>query len=133
MDIKALEQRIGRTDITAEERLAALRELKAVAEPPVQGVFVNNHIHTSYSFSPYTPTSAVYFAWKAGLRTAGIMDHDSISGAKEFIEAGKIMDMPVTCGVECRVNVKGTALEGKRINNPDQLSCAYLAMHTKAI
>jgi len=129
MDIKALEQRIGRTDITAEERLAALRELKAVAEPPVQGVFVNNHIHTSYSFSPYTPTSAVYFAWKAGLRTAGIMDHDSISGAKEFIEAGKIMDMPVTCGVECRVNVKGTALEGKRINNPDQLSCAYLAMH----
>lgn len=129
MDLHTLEQRIGRTDITAEERLAALRELKEIAEPPVQGVFVNNHIHTSYSFSPYTPTSAVYFAWKAGLRTAGIMDHDSVSGAKEFIEAGKIMGMPVTCGVECRVNVKGTALEGKRINNPDQLSCAYLAMH----
>ena len=85
MDLHTLEQRIGRTDITAEERLAALRELKAVAEPPVQGVFVNNHIHTSYSFSPYTPTSAVYFAWKAGLRTAGIMDHDSISGAKEWV------------------------------------------------
>ncbi len=129
MDLQALELRIGRTDISAEERLAALRELKAIAAPPTQGVFVNNHIHTCYSFSPYTPTSAVYFAWKAGLRTAGIMDHDSISGAREFIEAGKIMEMPVTCGVECRVNVEGTALEGKRVNNPDQMSCAYLAMH----
>jgi len=129
MDLKALEAKISRTDISAGERLEALRELKAVAEPPVQGIFVNNHIHTSYSFSPYTPTSAVYFAWKAGLRTAGIMDHDSIGGAKEFIEAGKIMGMPVTCGFECRVNVKGTALDGKRVNNPDQISCAYLAMH----
>jgi len=102
MDLKAPELKIGRTDITAEERLDALRELKEIAEPPVQGIFVNNHIHTSYSFSPYTPASAVYYAWKAGLRTAGIMDHDSISGAREFIEAGKIMGMPVTCGVECR-------------------------------
>lgn len=129
MDYHSLEERISRTDITAEERLAALKELKAVAEPPVQGIFVNNHIHTCYSFSPYTPTSAVYYAWKAGLRTAGIMDHDSVGGAREFIEAGKIMDMPVTCGFECRVNVKGTALEGRRVNNPDQISCAYLAMH----
>ena len=36
---EALEQQIGRTDITAEERLAALRELKAVAEPPRTGRF----------------------------------------------------------------------------------------------
>ncbi len=129
MDLKTLEARIGCTEISAEERLSALRELKEIAEPPVQGVFVNNHIHTCYSFSPYTPTSAVYFAWKAGLRTAGIMDHDSISGAREFIEAGAIMGMPVTCGVECRVNVAGTALEGRRVNNPDQMSCTYLAMH----
>lgn len=129
MDCHSLEVQISRTDITAEERLAALKALKAVAEPPVQGIFVNNHIHTSYSFSPYTPTSAVYYAWKAGLRTAGIMDHDSVGGVREFIEAGKIMGMPVTCGFECRVNVKGTVLEGKRINNPDQISCAYLAMH----
>lgn len=129
MDYQSLEAKISRTDVSADERLAALRELKKTVEPPVQGIFVNNHIHTSYSFSPYTPTSAVYYAWKAGLRTAGIMDHDSVGGAEEFIEAGKIMNMPTTCGFECRVNVRGTALEGKRINNPDQLSCAYLAMH----
>lgn len=68
-------------------------------------------------------------AWKNGLKTAGIMDHDSAGGAKEFIEAGKIVGMPVTCGVECRVDMSHTPLCGKRINNPDQKSIAYVAMH----
>lgn len=91
--------------------------------------YVNNHIHTVYSFSPYTPTTAVEAAAKNGLKTAGIMDHDSVGGAKEFLEAGKKYNMPVTVGVECRVNMANTALNGKRINNPDQSSVAYVAMH----
>lgn len=132
--METLIKQIGRTDITAEERLAALRDLAAlISEGKItregDGSWVNNHIHTSYSFSPYTPTSAVFYAWRAGLGTAGIMDHDSVGGIYEFLEAGRIMNMPVTCGFECRVSVKGTALEGRRINNPDQKSCAYLAMH----
>lgn len=91
--------------------------------------YVNNHIHTVYSFSPYTPTTAVEAAKKNGLKTAGIMDHDSVGGAREFIEAGKKYDMPVTVGVECRADMSKTALAGKRINNPDQISVAYVAMH----
>ena len=134
METNELLRTISRTDIPAEERLDALRGLRAKIDAgeigtPERGVFVNNHIHTSYSFSPYTPTSAVFYAWKAGLRTAGIMDHDSVGGMREFIEAGAIMDMPITCGFECRVNVEGTPLLGRKINNPDQKSCAYLAMH----
>lgn len=132
--MEELIKQIGRTDITAEERLEALRGLAAmIADGKIaregDGSWVNNHIHTSYSFSPYTPTSAVFYAWRAGLGTAGIMDHDSVGGIYEFLEAGRIMNMPVTCGFECRVSVKGTPLEGRRINNPDQRSCAYLAMH----
>ena len=42
----------------------------------------NNHIHTTYSFSPYSPTAAVYFARMAGLGTCGLMDHYSIAGAQ---------------------------------------------------
>ncbi len=134
MDTKLLLEQIGRTDIPASERLEALRGIKSAIDAGEitregDGSWVNNHIHTCYSFSPYTPTSAIFYAWKAGLGTAGIMDHDSVGGIKEFIEAGAIMEMPVTCGFECRVNVEGTALEGRRINNPDQKSCAYLAMH----
>lgn len=91
--------------------------------------YVNNHIHTVYSFSPYTPTTAVEAAKKNGLVTAGIMDHDTTLGAREFIEAGKKYGMPVTVGVECRTDMSKTALCGRRINNPDQLSVAYVAMH----
>ncbi len=132
--MEKLLNQISRTDISAEERLDALRALvpyikSGEIKREGDGSWVNNHIHTCYSFSPYTPTSAIFYAWKAGLGTAGIMDHDSVGGINEFIEAGAIMEMPVTCGFECRVNVAGTALEGKRINNPDQNSCAYLAMH----
>ena len=111
-----------------------LREIKAMTDEgklpaPEDTIYVNNHIHTTYSFSPYDPTAAVYMAWKNGLKTAGIMDHDSAAGAKEFIEAAAVIGMPVTCGVECRVDMSMTALNGRRINNPDQKSIAYVTMH----
>ena len=114
--------------------LEQLRDIKVRTDKgelpaPPDTYYVNNHIHTTYSFSPYNPTEAVYMAWKNGLKTAGIMDHDSASGAKEFIEAGKIIGMPVTCGIECRIDMSMTALNGRRINNPDQKSVAYVAMH----
>jgi len=117
-----------------EDRLEALKSLAEMIrageiKPDAEGSWVNNHIHTTYSFSPYTPASAVFYAWKAGLKTAGIMDHDSVGGAEEFIAAGEILHMPVTVGFECRVSVSGTAVDGRRLNNPDQKSCAYLAMH----
>jgi len=119
---------------TPEERLFALSEvykmhISGISVMPKRTDFVNNHIHTTYSFSPYTPSAAVYEAWKAGLSTAGIMDHDSVGGAREFIEAGKILGLPVTVGCEMRVSVEGTRLYGKRLNNPDQISCAYVALH----
>jgi len=119
---------------TKDERLGALRELmllheSGALEMPVTGHNVNNHIHTTFSFSPYSPTKAVYLAWISGLSTAGIMDHDSVAGAQEFIEAGSIIGFPITVGFECRCSVAGTPFEGRRINNPDQKSVAYLAMH----
>ncbi|MEI6579482.1 MAG: PHP domain-containing protein, partial [Eubacteriales bacterium] len=115
----------------ATERLATLKKIIAEEkEPPVSlPQYANNHIHTTYSFSPYSPTAAVYFARAAGLQTAGIMDHDSIGGAEEFIEAGKIASIATTIGLECRVSVDGTPLEGFRVNNPDQKSNAYMALH----
>jgi len=119
---------------TADERLAALRGVMQLhkdgaLENPVRGENVNNHIHTIYSFSPYSPTLAVYTAWKNGLATAGIMDHDSVGGLREFAEAGKIIGIPTTGGFELRVSFKDTPFNGKRINNTDQHSVAYLAMH----
>ena len=51
---------------TQAERLAALAAIRALvdsgemAQPVRGGQDVNNHIHTIYSFSPYSPTAAVY-------------------------------------------------------------------------
>ncbi|MBQ2695983.1 MAG: PHP domain-containing protein [Clostridia bacterium] len=112
-------------------RLAALAELKksGAVEPEEKKNEVNNHIHTTYSFSPYSPTMAVTKAYMAGLSTAGIMDHDSISGAREFLEAGNILGLKTTIGAECRANMEDTPLAGRRINNPDQNGIIYMALH----
>ena len=49
---------------TPEERLANLAILIGgeKEKPEVKPQFANNHIHTIYSFSPYSPTAAVYCA-----------------------------------------------------------------------
>ncbi len=90
---------------------------------------VNNHIHTKYSFSPYYPAKAIWRAYDAGLSSAGIVDHDSVSGAAEFMEAGSIIGIATTIGFEMRVDFSGTAVNGRRINNPDQDSVAYVTVH----
>jgi predicted metal-dependent phosphoesterase TrpH len=91
--------------------------------------FVNNHIHTTYSFSPYSPTKSVWMAYNTGLTTAGIMDHESLGGAIEFKKAGKIANIATTVGVELRADFSKTKLKDKKINHPDQKSVAYVAIH----
>ena len=116
---------------TKEARLANLAVvLKTTQFPPARREYINNHIHTIYSFSPYSPTAAVYAAKMEGLCTAGIIDHDSISGAREFLEAAELADLPVTVGMECRVSMAGTALENRRTNNPDQVGVSYMTIQS---
>ena len=113
-------------------RLAALAELVSfdqADQPPVRGNDVNNHIHTTYSFSPYSPTLSVYRAKQAGLQTCGIVDHDSVAGVNEFRLAGILLNMPTTAGVELRVSCLDTPLAAKRFNNPDQVSIAFMVLH----
>ena len=114
---------------TPEERLNNLKALLPGLTLPPVGTDVNNHIHTTYSFSPYSPTAGAYMARASGLCTAGIMDHDTIMGAREFIAACDLVKIGSTCGVECRVSLEGTRLAGRLINNPDQRGVAYIVLH----
>ncbi len=123
---------------TREELLTLLNDenglenLKALLESepaPKTGRDCNNHIHTTYSFSPYSPTAAVWFARAAGLCTCGLMDHDSIAGAEEFLAAAQAAHMGATIGLECRVSFKDTPFGGRRLNNPDQDGVVYMALH----
>ena len=114
-----------------EERLENLRAAVADATfPEAVPQYINNHIHTIYSFSPYSPTAAVFAAKAAGLCTAGIVDHDSLSGAREFLAAAEIVDMPVTVGMEGRVSFAGTPFSDIRLNNPDQVRVAYMTIQS---
>ena len=126
--------------MTREETLAllnadaptALENLKKLAADnpfPPKGTDVNNHIHTTYSLSPYSPTAAVYFARMAGLATCGLMDHDSIAGAEEFLAAAQAIGMGATIGIECRVSFANSPFASRRINNPDQDGIVYMALH----
>lgn len=111
-----------------KERLAALKDVlsKETDKPARRDNDANNHIHTIYSFSPYSPTKAAYMAYRAGLTSAGIMDHDSLSGANEFHAACKMLNLGATCGVEVRAHFdRGFG----KINHPDQPDCIYMAAH----
>ena len=115
-------------DMNKEGRLVALESLLASEkEKPIKRQNdANNHIHTIYSFSPYSPTKAAYMAYKSGLTSAGIMDHDSLSGVEEFKKACKMLNLGSTCGVEVRAKFdRGFG----RINHPDQENCIYMAAH----
>lgn len=118
-----------------EVRLQALRTWKAlekvgkVPKPALRENDANNHIHTIYSFSPYSPVKAAFCAYQAGLGTMGIMDHDSLSGAREFLNACDILGTAATVGFEFRCHFRLPGLGSRRINNPDQNDHSYVAVH----
>ena len=114
---------------SAAVRLDKLRAAVGAFNPPVQTDEVNNHVHTNYSFSPHTPTATAYCAIMAGLSTVGSMDHDSVSGANEMSEAGKIIGIATTVGCEIRVDFSKTAMAGRKFNNPDSQDIVYMAIH----
>jgi hypothetical protein len=112
------------------EAVARLKELavKGAIEIKKKDGYTNNHIHSKYSFSPYYPAKAAWLAYAEGLSTAGLVDHESTAGAGEFLEAATILGLPVSCGMEVRVDMRGTALERYRLNNPDQAGNAYVTL-----
>ena len=85
---------LGRlNDSTPEKRLDALKGIsldKGIIDAlPPEGNEVNNHVHTTFSFSPYSPAAAVWFARQAGLKAVGSMDHDSIGAARKPWRQGR--------------------------------------------
>lgn len=119
----------GSRDERISAAFSAGRQIEEKGLYPDKTDEVNNHIHTSFSFSPYSPSKSAFMARAAGLKAAGSVDHDSISAAKEMIEACKAFGIGSTTGCELRVNFSGTILEDKRLNNPDQLNNAYIVFH----
>ncbi|MCL2214289.1 MAG: PHP domain-containing protein [Treponema sp.] len=123
--------------LSGDERLAALRTRqkaevnRALSDNTGE---INNHIHTIYSYSPYTPAMAAYKAWEAGLRAAGSVDHDSIAAADEMLAACAALGIGGCAGFEVRVSFKKDAdgkasvFAARKINNPDSEGFAYMTV-----
>ncbi len=123
-------------DLNASTRQARLDALRGHLEANTDAICdipfsdeVNNHVHTTYSFSPYSPTAAAWMARSAGLRAVGSVDHDAIAAAPETLQACRLIGIGGTVGCEIRVNFTGTAIEGRSINNPDSPNLAYIVFH----
>ncbi|MEF9863734.1 MAG: PHP domain-containing protein [Christensenellaceae bacterium] len=132
MNAEKLKKQLNAPDV--QSRLEAIEQLREMIDRgeiprPVTTTDTNNHVHTIYSFSPYSPSAAVFWAYMSGLCTVGIIDHDSIGGAREFIRAGELLGITTTIGCEVRVSFAKTSLCGKTINNPDEDTVAYIALH----
>lgn len=129
--IGALQEQINCSALSgrmeAASALGALIRQGALCREALQEV--NNHVHTSFSFSPYEPAAAAFMAWKAGLGIVGSIDHDSIGAASEMLGAAAEIGIASTVGFELRVSFLKTPLAGVKINNPDSKGIVYMCVH----
>lgn len=122
--------------VSAELRLDALQTLLASGDTaaafPDFVAETNNHIHTCFSFSPYTPTHAALCARRAGLPVVGSVDHDSVGAAAEMQAATAALGMGCVTGFEVRALFDpapaAAYLTQVKLNNPDSVGVAYLTV-----
>jgi hypothetical protein len=124
---------------TPARRLEALATVaRALGRPNGRSGESNNHIHTCYSFSPYTPAGAALAARRAGLDVAGSVDHDSYAAAGEMRAACAMLGIGAVTGFELRVSLKKAArrfpekiarlLTERKLNNPDSTGIIYMTI-----
>ena len=126
---------INNPALSTAERLEALKTHAGLSAGKINATDeVNNHIHTIYSFSPYTPSMAALLARDAGLSAAGSVDHDSIAAAGEMLSACSILGIGGCAGFELRVSFKTqkngshSRFSDKKLNNPDSAGNAYVTV-----
>ncbi len=120
----AAEGRLAASD--PSERLRALAELAARAPAPARRTgWVNLHYHTFYSYNPnrWTPSQIAWLACRRGLEVAGIVDFDVLDGVDEALEAGRILGLRTTAGMESRVFLP--EFSTREINSPGEPGIAY--------
>jgi hypothetical protein len=65
------------------------------------------HLHSNYSDGQLFPHQVAWMARLIGLQAAALVDHNSISGVKEFITTGKKIGLEVWAGTELATALPG--------------------------
>jgi len=126
--VEQLEGALDSFDVN--ERKSALVELVSMVEArqvelAETGGFTNLHFHTFYSYNAcgYSPSKIAWLARRAGLAVAGIIDFDVFDGLAEFYEAGELVGLKASVGIETRVFVPEFA--DAVINSPGEPGVSY--------
>ncbi|MBQ7408532.1 MAG: hypothetical protein IJW13_04585 [Clostridia bacterium] len=93
-------------------RTWALKELKrreimdSSLRPLASANEINLNVHTDFSFSPYSPSMAVYMAYKSGIKLACACNYGTLAGTKEFIKGCEYMGISALTGFEVTLQSK---------------------------
>ncbi len=120
------EQLLSRDPAVRQRALEQLAGgLPAAPTPALDEGWVNLHYHTWYSYNPHgwSPPMIAWLARRRGLYAAGIVDFDVLDGVDEFLEAGRVLNLRTTAGIETRVFVEPFA--SREINSPGEPGVAY--------
>ncbi|OGV37013.1 MAG: hypothetical protein A2X48_04155 [Lentisphaerae bacterium GWF2_49_21] len=110
-----------------KERQQALRQLVLISQTPEKQVNnVNMHLHSFFSFNAegWSPTRIAWEAYEHGLYAAAIIDFDVLDGMQEFYEAGEILGIRTSVGIETRAFLK--EYSDKEIDSPGEPGVSYV-------
>lgn len=100
---KLIEKLNSKSHFIRKTSLAELkkRELSDPLIVPDKNIHdVNLNIHTSSSFSPYSPTLASYMAYKSGVKLACACDYGTLSAGDEFAHSCQKLGISAISGFE---------------------------------
>ena len=125
-EISQMEHRLSSFDY--KERMSALNQIQGLAEThKAEQENVNLHFHSFYSYNAefWSPVRIAWEAKKNALYAVGIIDFDVLEGLPEFFEAGEILGLRTSVGMETRAFLDEYA--DKEIDSPGEPGVSYIA------
>ncbi len=107
------------------DALSQLRNLLTLNMEEQQNVNMHFHSFHSYNAEFWSPVRIASEAKKNALYAAGIIDFDVLSGLEEFFEAGEILGLRTSVGIETRAFLSEFA--NKEIDSPGEPGVSYIA------
>lgn len=105
--------------------LEKLVSLNVPSEDPGENLNLHTHTFFSYNASGWSPSRYAWEAWRAGLQAAGIIDFDVLDGMDEFLDAGELLGLRATGGIEVRAFLK--EFSDAVIDSPGEPGVHYIA------
>jgi hypothetical protein len=124
--IEQLEQNLSSFD--SKERRAALvqlQNLQSFNNKEQQNVNMHFHSFNSYNAEFWSPTQIAWETKKNALYAAGIIDFDVLAGLEEYFEAGELLGLRTSVGIETRAFLNEYA--HKEIDSPGEPGVSYIA------